>query len=956
MSRQLSSSHIQPRSLSGYQDFFRQNSNPEGGWLEIKIGAGHGIDKAAATDWERSWVAFEDWLLSFSDQPGGTNPKLSIPMGDVVSFRTDNASGKYDILITTTEYKIKLRCPDADEVNKWLFCFQKSVALVYTHLLSDAGAKSKTGARVGDSSADRGGLYVGTNTGSSIEGAGRERGNSGDDSISSQGTRQLRRTSMDAGPGQSENGAGLLMGSGASASRAIRGIESGVGINGDYLVNRTIPAFSRQDSVNQESNDLHRPIGVGSNTIANNANTNSSSGSSTSNDNSFPMSLQQRRRNSLPENVEFNVGPGDDFNAEKSTFGVSSIGTGITNSAASGVNNEFAGKPLTRIREAESSNNLLRHMSSSNASLDVSPHTSHQHSPAISREGSSANWLVPNQNNQNNAGTGNEKGSYYEVGIAMSPAIPIFMNEHNQASAGGGTLLPGGALRKSFDQQNQLAGSYEEDQVSVLAKAIEVLDNADARRGDHSSDEEYWDKVSDSDNGNGSGDNDDDDAGEMMFDLEESESNMSSPQHSSKSSPAATRGGSNMSSNVTSANKDEDKRDRQRSSDNANMSPATVLRNLAELENASGHNDGSSNSNSFSLTWTSGSCTKLGPRNSQEDRLVAINDLRIQKGSLSGPNSQPNSRGASPVVGLGLGEPAIHSNSIGYFGVYDGHCGNQAAQYLQDNLHHRLYKHPHFADDITHAIDDTMKCIDHDFLNECTAKRIYCGTTCLAVMIRNNQLIIFNVGDCQAVLGKKDGSSRELLQPHSPGRPDEEARIKAAKGWITEEKELYMGRLHRMDLSDPVVRDKAQKVSWVTIHRVCGELAVSRSIGDPDYKRFTPNEKVDALFNWPEGHDESFAADLVIPNPDVEILDITPDDEFFIIACDGLWDVVSPVEATTRIYEKLKQGVTPTEAAEHLCELALKLGSSDNVSIVIVKLQHPAANAAAILNSSVDDC
>ena len=167
MSRQLSSSHIQPRSLSGYQDFFRQNSNPEGGWLEIKIGAGHGIDKAAATDWERSWVAFEDWLLSFSDQPGGTNPKLSIPMGDVVSFRTDNASGKYDILITTTEYKIKLRCPDADEVNKWLFCFQKSVALVYTHLLSDAGAKSKTGARVGDSSADRGGLYVGTNTGSS---------------------------------------------------------------------------------------------------------------------------------------------------------------------------------------------------------------------------------------------------------------------------------------------------------------------------------------------------------------------------------------------------------------------------------------------------------------------------------------------------------------------------------------------------------------------------------------------------------------------------------------------------------------------------------------------------------------------------------------------------------------------------------------------------------------------
>ena len=44
-------------------------------------------------------------------------------------------------------------------------------------------------------------------------------------------------------------------------------------------------------------------------------------------------------------------------------------------------------------------------------------------------------------------------------------------------------------------------------------------------------------------------------------------------------------------------------------------------------------------------------------------------------------------------------------------------------------------------------------------------------------------------------------------------------------------RELYVGRLHMMDLSDPVVRDKAKQVNWVTIHRVCGELAVSRSIG-----------------------------------------------------------------------------------------------------------------------------
>ena len=45
-------------------------------------------------------------------------------------------------------------------------------------------------------------------------------------------------------------------------------------------------------------------------------------------------------------------------------------------------------------------------------------------------------------------------------------------------------------------------------------------------------------------------------------------------------------------------------------------------------------------------------------------------------------------------------------------------------------------------------------------------------------------------------------------------------------------------------------------MTFVKIHRVCGELAVSRSIGDTLYKYFTPGEKVDVYFNWPEGHDE----------------------------------------------------------------------------------------------------
>jgi hypothetical protein len=80
LSRQMSTSHVTPRSLSGYQDFFRQNSNPENGFLSLRVGK--------TGQYEERYVAFEDSTLSVYASPG--SPKLfSISMDAVVSFRTD---------------------------------------------------------------------------------------------------------------------------------------------------------------------------------------------------------------------------------------------------------------------------------------------------------------------------------------------------------------------------------------------------------------------------------------------------------------------------------------------------------------------------------------------------------------------------------------------------------------------------------------------------------------------------------------------------------------------------------------------------------------------------------------------------------------------------------------------------------------------------------------------------
>ena len=64
---------------------------------------------------------------------------------------------------------------------------------------------------------------------------------------------------------------------------------------------------------------------------------------------------------------------------------------------------------------------------------------------------------------------------------------------------------------------------------------------------------------------------------------------------------------------------------------------------------------------------------------------------------------------------------------------------------------------------------------------DCREKKQYSGTTALGAIIRGTQLIVFNIGDCHAVLST-NGVAADMSDAHKPNRPDEAARITAAKG------------------------------------------------------------------------------------------------------------------------------------------------------------------------------
>ena len=108
-----------------------------------------------------------------------------------------------------------------------------------------------------------------------------------------------------------------------------------------------------------------------------------------------------------------------------------------------------------------------------------------------------------------------------------------------------------------------------------------------------------------------------------------------------------------------------------------------------------------------------------------------------------------------------------------------------------------------------------------------------------------------------------------------------------------------------------------------------GKLAVSRAIGDSEFKR-TQGRMMSEF---------SCTGPLVTPDPDVTCTCIKPkEDEFLILACDGLWDVSSSQEAVDLVLKDLAQGLKASEISQHLVNNALQNGSRDNVTAMVVLL------------------
>lgn len=237
-----------------------------------------------------------------------------------------------------------------------------------------------------------------------------------------------------------------------------------------------------------------------------------------------------------------------------------------------------------------------------------------------------------------------------------------------------------------------------------------------------------------------------------------------------------------------------------------------------------------------------------------------------------------------------------------YYAVFDGHIGVEAASYASVCLLTNIVRHQAFQDDPQSALKAAIKMTDENFCNKNLPRS---GTTAVACLLRGDKLYTGWVGDSQAMIVRR-GVPTQLVAPHKPDSEEEQRRIEEAGGMVI----------------------------WNGAWRVNGNLSVSRAIGDAPDKKF------------------------VIGEGDLSVADIDGTEDYLMLACDGVWDVLSMEEIATCVSSHLSSpGGSRQTVAKAIIQLAKSEGSGDNMTVIVSFFGtfQPAKNAEDTPTSDSED-
>eukprot|EP01080_Neovahlkampfia_damariscottae_P002984 gene2984-4994_t len=209
------------------------------------------------------------------------------------------------------------------------------------------------------------------------------------------------------------------------------------------------------------------------------------------------------------------------------------------------------------------------------------------------------------------------------------------------------------------------------------------------------------------------------------------------------------------------------------------------------------------------------------------------------------------------------------------FAVFDGHGGSMASKLCAQRL--RLLTKDNLSKSKDESFEEVFSILEKEVCDKCPKSE---GTTATVVYIKDNELTCSNVGDSRSIICSKE-KSKQISIEHKPTFRNEHQRIRKIDGYVTKDS------------------------------RVEGIIAVSRSLGDLTLKKYLSSI------------------------PDILTTKIEQEDEYIIICCDGVWDVLNN--------EEVREIVNPkydcNQNARRLRDCAFALGSTDNISSIVIKLK-----------------
>lgn len=209
------------------------------------------------------------------------------------------------------------------------------------------------------------------------------------------------------------------------------------------------------------------------------------------------------------------------------------------------------------------------------------------------------------------------------------------------------------------------------------------------------------------------------------------------------------------------------------------------------------------------------------------------------------------------------------------YGVFDGHGGKETSEYCAAHFHHLLAAQYAQSNDMRAALVAAIVEIN----SVAVGRWSYMGTTLAVAAIAEDTIYTANVGDTRLVL-INEGIARRVSYDHKVSDGSEHQEVLNRGGNVVN-------------------------------GRVGGRLALSRAIGD------------------------GALADILSVVPYMTEHKRT-DDTWLIIACDGVWDVMSDQEAA----DLLREADDPGVGARKIKDEALAKGSDDNVTVVCLRLMY----------------